>query len=389
VEPAGHPADKQSAGVSPIDGRQASTQGPAQSRVETPPPTATQRLTQAIANAEVAEGQTTIDPSDTAQAAAVPLIDREPGAPDPSVEAAVTNEEIAAKPPAPSNQQGSARQIALAAVKHALASTPSDRLKTTNSNAEPGSAVIPEKTTERSASLPETAHVRSADENPAAAPNRHSKNAAAATAPTVAPAVDRPVTGSGDASADTPHEHAPREPQQTPALPSAAPARITGHASLAIAAFQAAAAAGGGIAIAESIDRGDGALQAAFADPELPASIVHSMQVQAIRGGGEAKINLNPGFLGQMTVGVQVDGASVVASLHASSSEVRDWIRANEAMLRHALAEQGFNLERLVVVDDEPAESTGKEGRHQQQDAEPRRRPRPRAAAAGTFEALI
>jgi flagellar hook-length control protein FliK len=201
--------------------------------------------------------------------------------------------------------------------------------------------------------------------------------------------VQGPTLAQGGTTGESSREHSSGDQRQTPATPAQAPGRIAGHASLAIAAFQAAAAVGGGVALSETIDRGDGALRAAFADPELPASIVQSMHLQALRGGGEARISLNPGFLGEMTVGVRVDGASVVASLHASNPEVREWVRTNEAALRQALAEQGFNLERLVVADEEPAESTGGESRQSQQEAEQRRRPRPRPAASGTFEALI
>jgi flagellar hook-length control protein FliK len=166
---------------------------------------------------------------------------------------------------------------------------------------------------------------------------------------------------------------------------------VTGPAwQQAIAAFHAAAAAAEtASSTPAAVVTTDPVVRAALADPDLPASIVRSIHMQTARGGGEARISLNPGFLGEMTVGVQVDGASVIASLHASNSDVREWIRTNEGMLRQALAEQGFNLERLVVVEDEPAESTGGQSRREQEDAEQRPRRNPRPAAQGSFEALI
>jgi hypothetical protein len=191
--------------------------------------------------------------------------------------------------------------------------------------------------------------------------------------------------GSGAAHDGGKREHGGTAPGEAPP-----PARFTGHASQAIAAFQAAAAAAEAPLQMTAGQAAETSLREALADPELPASIVHSIHLQAMRGGGEARLTLNPGFLGEMTVGVRVDGSSVSASLHASSGEVRDWIRANEAALRQALADQGFNLERLVVHDEEPPHGSGGGSRQQREaaDQQPPRR-QPRQAPAGSFEALI
>ena len=105
--------------------------------------------------------------------------------------------------------------------------------------------------------------------------------------------------------------------------------------------------------------------------------------------GYEKVLRLNPGFLGGMRVGVEVDGNSVVASLEATSADVREWIQRNEPVLRQALADQGLHLERLVIIDDDsrPAsdDERGTGEQSQQQQREPSKRSR-RPETEGTFE---
>lgn len=158
----------------------------------------------------------------------------------------------------------------------------------------------------------------------------------------------------------------------------------------AIAAFQAVAvAAPGGMlpylsAAAGAADAGFGAVM----DLELPTQIVHAIHVQADAGGGEARLRLNPAFLGGLSVGVQVDGSSVTASLHVSSAEVREWIRTNEAMLRQALADQGLHLESLVVSEEEPTDpGRDRSDREETREQQPRRQRR--SLDQGTFEVVL
>lgn len=277
-----------------------------------------------------------------------------------------------------------ARQEALAALKAALAAQSTTAAAAPSTTGETGKA--------------EGESVESGDSRAAtgaSATSNEGARAAKSVVPTTA-AVAGPQAGDRAAGIDSGSDHAgeggsKRRGQEPPAdVP--APVRLSGsHSSQAIAAFQAAAMAGAGASSAarEAVASGGGTFGRALLDAELPASIVHSVHLQAAKGGGEARISLNPGFLGQMTVGVQVDGASVVASLHASNADVRDWIRTNEAMLRQALAEQGFNLERLVVIEEETADASGEQSPHEQDDHEQRPRRQPRTAAQGSFEALI
>lgn len=221
-----------------------------------------------------------------------------------------------------------------------------------------------------------------------------------------------PVTGEGDvretraaqaqpvatpnaalaaAQAEAPAAQAVRQRsghQETSVPP--APQRPSARAAHAIAAFQAVANAGGGTTAATQGAFAAAGPAPALLDQELPTQIVQAIRVQFDNGSGEARVRLNPGFLGGMTVGVKVDGASVVASLQASSADVREWMQRNEQVLRQALADQGLHLERLVIIDEEsrPTQDDqrgdGKSNQQQQEQASSRRPRRP--ADEGTFE---
>lgn len=212
-----------------------------------------------------------------------------------------------------------------------------------------------------------------------------------------APAAGKPsfaVTGEGAVATDTnapagaTHAKARTAPQDV-GVPSAAP-RPPARVAHAIAAFQAAAnAAASTPATAAQTALASGTVPAALLDQELPTQIVQAIRVQFDNGSGAAHVRLNPGFLGGMRVGVEVDGNSVVASLEATSADVREWIQRNEPVLRQALADQGLHLARLVIIDDDsrPAsdDERGTGEQSQQQQREPSKRSR-RPETEGTFE---
>ena len=130
----------------------------------------------------------------------------------------------------------------------------------------------------------------------------------------------------------------------------------------------------------------------ASAEAALPVQIVQSMKLQWASGAGDATIRLKPEYLGDLTVSIRVEQGQVTASLQASTPEVREWIQGHESMLRQGLADQGLNLDRLVVSDDASNPSHDREapdghaqGRGQQQ-APPRQR---RQTDDATFELLV
>ncbi len=167
--------------------------------------------------------------------------------------------------------------------------------------------------------------------------------------------------------------------------------RPTGTAAIAIAAFQAAAAAAPDVHRSASIV-GTSAASAALLDAQIRMPIVDAIRVQADNGNGQVRLRLNPEYLGDVSVDVRVNGGSVIASVHASSADVREWLRTNEAMLRQTLADQGLHLERLVVAeeDTQPGKEHSnqqREGASDQQREWERRSRRPRST--GTFEVVL
>lgn len=117
-------------------------------------------------------------------------------------------------------------------------------------------------------------------------------------------------------------------------------------------------------------------------DDVLPTQIIRSIRLQWQVGHGEAKVQLRPEHLGELTVAIKVDHGVVVATLHAEKVEVRRWIESHSPSLRDALAEQGLRLDRLIVADDRGRHDEATADRRQRQaDPEgetPSRRRRPR-----------
>jgi flagellar hook-length control protein FliK len=81
-------------------------------------------------------------------------------------------------------------------------------------------------------------------------------------------------------------------------------------------------------------------------------SIVRSMRMHFIDGGGEARLQLNPEHLGQVTLTVKVEQGSVAAHIQAETADARNWIESNQQELRTALEEQGLDVTELVVTTD-------------------------------------
>jgi flagellar hook-length control protein FliK len=118
--------------------------------------------------------------------------------------------------------------------------------------------------------------------------------------------------------------------------------------------------------------------------------IVQAIRLQWSRGGGEAHIRLEPQHFGELTVSLRVDQGQVVARLQADTPIVREWLQANQQVLRQSLAEQNLTLNRLEVS--EPSQSrqgAARDGQHEQGEAKERSARRPRTPDAGeTFEVV-
>jgi flagellar hook-length control protein FliK len=139
----------------------------------------------------------------------------------------------------------------------------------------------------------------------------------------------------------------------------------------------------------ESADR-----SAAIEDGTLHRQIVQAIQLQSRSGIGEARLTLQPEYLGDVTIVLRVEDGGVTAHVSAAAADVRAWLGTNEAILRQGLAEHGLTLNRLVVSD-QPADTSrdtkdGTTPRQQQpeQHETPQQRPRPRPDNS-TFEITV
>lgn len=131
------------------------------------------------------------------------------------------------------------------------------------------------------------------------------------------------------------------------------------------------------------------AFDQAAADPTVdgqPAghAIVQSLKVQWRQGGGEARLRLQPEYLGELSLSLRVHGSTVSVVLRSDSPAVRGWIDAHQAELRRALEAQGLVLDRFVI---DPDEDPRQSQEPSSDDQAPQRRRR--QAAAGRFEALL
>jgi flagellar hook-length control protein FliK len=117
------------------------------------------------------------------------------------------------------------------------------------------------------------------------------------------------------------------------------------------------------------------------------------MRVQYRDGVGSAVVQLDPEYLGKVTIVLETtSGGSVNATLHAASGEVRAWLQTHEQSLRHGLAEKGLSLGRLTVSEVERAEdSLARDGQERQgaQEQKRPRRPAARRGDGGTFEVVV
>ena len=114
--------------------------------------------------------------------------------------------------------------------------------------------------------------------------------------------------------------------------------------------------------------------------------IVQSIRLQAVQGTTEARVQLKPEHLGALNITLKVVQNQVTATIQADVAAVRQWIESHEASLRQALSEQGLELAKLVVHQD------GQQASQSEEDGErPRREPRRRSwrDQDATFEVLV
>jgi flagellar hook-length control protein FliK len=103
-----------------------------------------------------------------------------------------------------------------------------------------------------------------------------------------------------------------------------------------------------GVRIGQYVGAGE-AVPAPLDDRTAP-EIVQTIRLMWSRGIGEAQIQLDPQQFGDLTVVLKVEGREVAARLQADTPEVRDWLRANQQVLREGLAGHDLRLDRLEIA---------------------------------------
>jgi flagellar hook-length control protein FliK len=169
--------------------------------------------------------------------------------------------------------------------------------------------------------------------------------------------------------------------------PDPRPVRAIGHVTLAPHAVTSSA----GAAAHLTSGREPSSPAQSTVDRELPMQIIQSIRMQWAAGGGEARVRLQPDYMGELTVSIKVQQGVVTASLATEVPAVRQWIETNEGALRQALADHGLQLDRLVVTRDTAAAERDEHRRHDhtnRQQQPPRQRPRRRREDEATFDVI-
>jgi hypothetical protein len=119
--------------------------------------------------------------------------------------------------------------------------------------------------------------------------------------------------------------------------------------------------------------------------------IVQSIRLQWTRGGGEARITLEPSHLGELTVSLKVEQGVVAVRLMAETAVVREWLQTHQQTLRQGLAEHQLTLDKLEISGPANTEQSGdrddRNSRDFRESRDSREKRRPRPDATFDFEA--
>jgi len=168
-----------------------------------------------------------------------------------------------------------------------------------------------------------------------------------------------------------------------------------GHVALAPGQFAGESGSTDRTTLASAVQSMSGVLDRSVGldDGSLHRQMVKGIQLQSQNGIGDARLTLRPEYLGEVSIALRVEDGGVTAHVSASAADVREWLGANEALLRQGLLDQGLKLERLIVTQ-EPAEprrdTRDSQARQQQSQPNEGDKPRPRRRDdVGTFEITV
>lgn len=100
----------------------------------------------------------------------------------------------------------------------------------------------------------------------------------------------------------------------------------------------------------ESLLAAAGVETGALDAPDVPSQVVKAIALQWRQGVGEARIQLRPEHLGELSLSLRVEQGAVVATVRAESPAALEMIRARQADLQAALESHGLHLDDLVVT---------------------------------------
>jgi flagellar hook-length control protein FliK len=119
--------------------------------------------------------------------------------------------------------------------------------------------------------------------------------------------------------------------------------------------------------------------------PDVPSQVVRAVAMQWKQGVGEARLQLRPEHLGEVTVTLRVEQGSVLATVRAESQAAIDLIRGRQLELQSALAAQGLDLDHLVI-DLDPDQRRERPSDQRPAQPQPSRR---QAAGGPSFEVVV
>src|SRR6185503_1361505 len=124
------------------------------------------------------------------------------------------------------------------------------------------------------------------------------------------------------------------------------------------------------------------------AETPVADQIVRSIRIQALLGGGEVELQLDPKYLGAVRISLKVVNDAVTAQIHADQPAVREWLDGHQQQLRDAIGEHGLKLGHLDIAKSSESQQNRDRSREdgERREQEPQRRRRRPAQQLPEFD---
>ncbi|MFH1575220.1 MAG: flagellar hook-length control protein FliK [Acidobacteriota bacterium] len=121
-------------------------------------------------------------------------------------------------------------------------------------------------------------------------------------------------------------------------------------------------------------------------DNEFFSHLAERLRLQASDGLDQIRILLKPALLGKLEVRAETGPSGVVATITAESSGVKDHLEQNLHLLHRSLQDQGVKVDRIIVVENSPAQQSSMNPDQGSSGAGQEGRPSPRHPALRSSE---